>query len=403
MAYTAPNALFSQWPLNNFMQAKHRALEEDIQSLTHDDIQDKSLDDLAAEINSRHKIAPIELGQAVMKQSEEEDVTAKDYDVSAKRRVFLLTLVIPFTGNPELLSSKPPVTQGEPPALHVGDRELTYPFLNRENLTAPQVDAHFRRVVAELGGWLAIPNQTASAFNDGMRTLVPRLMLERKKRLEDHGAFIEALSFPLQKVSPLAPLVFPLKRKEITVAENPKASRAEKQHCLEEAHYRDILSTLALMSTAMERSPHAFAKINEESLRFFFLVWLNANYRGGATGETFNFTGKTDILITVDAKTVFIGECKFWKGPASLKAAIDQVLSYASWRDTKTAILLFNRGHDFSTVLSKIVPIIQKHGAYVRDIEVDGRTEKSFILKSLKDSSQELTLTVLAFNLPIPD
>jgi hypothetical protein len=85
-----------------------------------------------------------------------------------------------------------------------------------------------------------------------------------------------------------------------------------------------------------------------------------------------------------------------------LRAAIDQVLDYASWRDTKTAILLFNRGHDFSTVLSKIVPIIQKHGAYVRNIEVDGRTEKSFILKSPKDSSQELTLTVLAFNLPIP-
>ena len=40
---------------------------------------------------------------------------------------------------------------------------------------------------------------------------------------------------------------------------------------------------------------------------------------GQATGETFNAAGKTDILLRIDGKNVFIGECKFWKGPKAFR------------------------------------------------------------------------------------
>lgn len=69
------------------------------------------------------------------------------------------------------------------------------------------------------------------------------------------------------------------------------------------------------MVLVMERSPHAFAKMGEEDLRTHFLVQLNGLYEGQATGETFNFEGKTDILIRVEGKNIFIAECKFWTGP----------------------------------------------------------------------------------------
>jgi hypothetical protein len=356
-----------------------------------------SLDALAAKMIARHEIAPIAPKPGIIRESREEDTMVN----GSKRRVFVVPLVIPFTGNSDLLSCIPQSSQGVPPSLDIGETELTYSYLNKENLPAKQVDAHFRQVIANLEAWLTFPNMEARKFNEGMQYLVPKLLSERKKRLEEHSAFLEALSYPLQKVLPPAALAFPLQRNEIIVME--ATSRAERQYFLENSHYHSILDTLALMSEAMERSPHAFEKIDEESLRFFFLVWLNANYRGGATGETFNFTGKTDILITVEGKTVFIGECKFWKGPESLKDAIDQVLSYACWRDTKTAILLFNRGTTFSTILSKIVGIAREHSSYVRDLETDGLTEKSFILQHPNDESQELTLTVLAFDLPLSE
>jgi hypothetical protein len=65
---------------------------------------------------------------------------------------------------------------------------------------------------------------------------------------------------------------------------------------------------------------------------------LNGVFEGQATGETFNFQGKTDILIRAQGKNIFIAECKFWKGEKVFLETIDQLLSYLSWRDSKAAI-----------------------------------------------------------------
>ena len=114
--------------------------------------------------------------------------------------------------------------------------------------------------------------------------------------------------------------------------------------------YEYILSVLSNMVEVMERSPRAFKDMNEEDLRTHFLVHLNGHYEGQATGETFNYEGKTDILIRAEGRNIFIAECKFWTGSAGLTKALDQLLSYATWRDTKTALLVFNRDRNMSTV-----------------------------------------------------
>ena len=85
-----------------------------------------------------------------------------------------------------------------------------------------------------------------------------------------------------------------------------------------------------------------------------FLVQLNGAYEGQATGETFNGEGKTDILIRVEGKNIFVAECKFWSGEKAFLATIDQLLSYLCWRDTKAAVVVFNRNAGFSAVLAKI-------------------------------------------------
>ncbi len=90
------------------------------------------------------------------------------------------------------------------------------------------------------------------------------------------------------------------------------------------------------MALVMERSPEAFKSMDEEALRQHFLVQLNAQFEGKATGETFNMGGKTDILLREADRNAFIAECKFWKGPKGFGEAIDQLLGYASWRDSKT-------------------------------------------------------------------
>ncbi|MFL9483439.1 hypothetical protein ACI6Q2_11730 [Chitinophagaceae bacterium LWZ2-11] len=62
-------------------------------------------------------------------------------------------------------------------------------------------------------------------------------------------------------------------------------------------------------------------------------------------GEVLNRRGKTDILVSdTNGNNHFIAECKLWKGEKYLLNAIEQLLeNYVNWRDTKAAILLFNR------------------------------------------------------------
>src|SRR5580698_7522141 len=96
-------------------------------------------------------------------------------------------------------------------------------------------------------------------------------------------------------------------------------------------------------------------------MRSHFLVQLNGAFEGQATGETFNFQGKTDILIRVDGRNIFIAECKFWKGEKSFLETLDQLLSYLSWRDSKAAVLVFNRNVNFTAVLDKITVTTPTH------------------------------------------
>jgi hypothetical protein len=89
------------------------------------------------------------------------------------------------------------------------------------------------------------------------------------------------------------------------------------------AEYDEILGIIRNMVHVMERSPKAFEKMGEEDLRTQFLVQLNGQYEGRATGETFNYQGKTDILIREGDRNVFIAECKFWAGEKQYLQTID--------------------------------------------------------------------------------
>jgi hypothetical protein len=104
------------------------------------------------------------------------------------------------------------------------------------------------------------------------------------------------------------------------------------------------------------------------------LVPLNSHYEGQAHGETFNYSGKTDILIRSGDRNIFIAECKFWDGPAVLTATIDQLLGYLSWRDSKAAIILFNRNKNLSRVLETIPSVMEAHPNFQKKEEMRGPT-----------------------------
>jgi len=164
--------------------------------------------------------------------------------------------------------------------------------------------------------------------------------------------------------------------------------------------YEEILSVISNMVTVMERNPKTFGGIEEEALRDHFLVQINGKDKGQATGETFNKKGKTDILIRVDGKNIFIAECKFWGGEKKLKETLDQLLGYTTWRDTKLALLIFNRNKNFSAVLEQISEVMKNHPTFTQELFYPSETGFRFILHHPEDKNRELLLTVLAFEIP---
>ena len=155
------------------------------------------------------------------------------------------------------------------------------------------------------------------------------------------------------------------------------------------------------LTLVMERSPVSFRSMDEETLRQHFLVQLNGQFEGNATGETFNMEGKTDILLRAGDRNVFIAECKFWKGPKAFGAAIDQLLGYSAWRDSKSAILVFNRGTDTTTVLTGIDNTVKSHGNFKRVLNWPHESGFRYILHNKEDVNREVTMTVLVFHVPM--
>jgi hypothetical protein len=170
---------------------------------------------------------------------------------------------------------------------------------------------------------------------------------------------------------------------------------------LDEKEYQHIISVLSAMTVVMERAPTAFKRLDEEDFRDFFLAVLNTHYDGNATGETFNKSGKTDILIRDNNRNVFIAECKIWRGRKSFREAINQLLSYLSWRDTKAAVIIFNRNQGFSNVLAEVQAGITEHPDRKSGPDQQSPTRFRSVFGTPGDHNREITVTVMVFDVPV--
>ena len=249
--------------------------------------------------------------------------------------------------------------------------------------------------------WLS---NNVRGFKDGLGALAKQSIERRKEKLLKDRDLVAGLGYNL-KPRPSQSNTFTTSKVRRKIQPKPPEPKApgkpySPEPILAEKDYEHILSVMENMTRVMELSPSAFSEIGEENLRFHFLVQLNGLYEGNATGETFNYEGKTDILIKESRRNIFIGECKFWTGRAGYLEALDQVLSYLSWRDTKAAVLVFNRNKIFSGVLEKIQEATSTHQSYKKLKKNRSESSWTYLFGHKDDPNREITITVLAFNIP---
>jgi hypothetical protein len=258
-----------------------------------------------------------------------------------------------------------------------------------------QLDQQLRMIEQWLGGVRPMVDEHNAKVANEARDRIGRLRQGVLKR----RSVVESLGYPFR--SPVAnEIQVPLTRKRITPGLPPVTGGLKPEPAISEEDYETILSTMHHMSLVMERSPGPFVDMDEEGIRTHFLVQLNGLYEGAATGETFNANGKTDILIRVQDENVFIAECKFWKGPDGMTKALDQLMGYLTWRDTKCALVIFARDVQPTTVLAKVPDTVKRHPLFKQERPVANECWFRAVLGHPEDANREALVTVMVFHVP---
>ena len=395
--------LFSKYDLRRtFEKSLQRGFSE-IDSYQADYLLNVSTDDILDHLYDKNAGEPVELYPddiELCDQGESAEMV-NDYGrvINIKRNFYVFA--IPFTGESTLFDCQPSSYTLNPPIGKVVGDELHLTF-SRTDHDADALKQALDKRIKTIQKYIEWIRRDVEQYNSELRSkLAIRLDKRKSKLLKDKG-LVSSLGIPIrQRQDVPITYVTPVKRKRIRVPK-PKVNKKDftPEPALDLKIYDQILDTLRNMVLVMERSPHVFSKLGEEDLRTHFLVQLNGQYEGQATGETFNYEGKTDILIRAEGKNIFIAECKIWKGKKALKSTIDQLLGYLSWRDTKTAILIFNRNKNLTNVLNQIPGVVEKHPNFKKTIPQDKETEFQCVLHSNTDRNRELILTILVFDIP---
>jgi hypothetical protein len=96
-------------------------------------------------------------------------------------------------------------------------------------------------------------------------------------------------------------------------------------------------------------------------------------------------------LLPYQDVNAFIGECKFWKGPRQFNEAIDQLLGYTVWRDTKAALLLFIKTGDATSIIAKADAALREHPCFVSARSVANSSDRAdFLMHAVDDSSRHI-------------
>jgi hypothetical protein len=402
--------LFNKVDIYNVIQGQTEAIKKRVQSIPGTSLLNASEHDLVQAIvdDLRLNVPQIKDEDIYIAQSGEAQVDvsrdpmrmihdrSQSFYVPGNKTV----IAVPFDGDAEFFNVQPQSFSLSPPRGQIVKNEMLLTYV-RTDQNAEAIKREYQATVTAIKGYLRSLSESAQQFNGQLENSVKTQLKARKDRLLADAGMTAAIGLPMKKREGQA-LTYsvPVTRRVPKIEQIKTSGPFKPEPALSSEDYEEILRIVKNMVHVMELSPHAFSSMGEEDLRSHFLVQLNGVFQGQATGETFNFQGKTDILIRVDGRNVFIGECKFWKGEKVFLATIDQLLSYLSWRDTKTAVILFNRNADFTGVLAKIAETGQKHPNFKRDLGQLDESTFRYVFVQPNDPNREIVLTVMAFDVP---
>lgn len=272
-----------------------------------------------------------------------------------------------------------------------------------EDLTTEIVKQEVEREINDIIAYMERINIQVIQYNNSIRERTRAAVTKRKDQILKARDIAASLGYEMQRRHDAPPTFITQELQRVIRPQLIAAVRGgisfAPEPTIDEKEYQHILDVMRGMALMMERSPRTFTKLKEEEIRDHFLLQLNGYYKGNALGETFNGKGKTDILVREKDKNLFIGECKIWQSADGINEAIDQLLSYLTWRDTKAALVVFVKRKSIHGPLKTIMETVGAHSCMKR-AEEKGEGQQRFVFGKPEDTSREIILTAMVFHIP---
>jgi hypothetical protein len=244
--------------------------------------------------------------------------------------------------------------------------------------------------------------QFIERWNKNLKPFIEEVFKAHKEKYQQENDFFSAINV---KVNTNTTSVFSTPTITKKIVPQPiinKNQEFSSEPTMSSEMYNDILKVIYESGKNMEKKPALYQNKDEEGLRDQFLFVLETRYEGTtATGETFNRGGKTDIILKYakDGSNLFVAECKFWHGASEFLKAISQLFDrYLTWRDSKTALIMFVTNKDFTSVINVVREEIKKHAYFTKETGQRGETSFSFIFHLPQDVNKAVLFEVMLFH-----
>ena len=401
---------FSEDDGSSLIDQRRKSISAEINSQNDDYILNVNKEEYIQHLISNFHIDPVEIHRDQLTVStHEEQIPAEmhpssyfvDRDGSYTRDVIKFHL--PFTGDEELLKVRASTYSMSAPLITIEDNCICFKIINF-NSEPERIKRESENTINRLINQNGYLTNDLNKFNSSIESIASQAFDARKQQLLKKTDLISALGVPVRKsTNTSSTFSVPAKRAK-AIATNPKPTVMEKGYTpeptLDDTIYGQILKIIHDVGKQFERLPSTYAGKEEEHLRDHMLLILEPNFEGAATGETFNKSGKTDILLRHEGSNVFIAELKFWHGKKGFLETITQLLGYLTWRDSKAAVVMFVKNKIFSSVLETAKQAIKEHENYLGFVNEQEEGWYHYRFHINEDQNREVKLSLMLFHIP---
>ena len=395
---------------NSFRQIAWLEYQQNLQQAIRQEVHDRAKEyilgvdegEYKSYLTRQYTLEPLEIvanSEHIGNPRTEKEEFRDPVDRICYRDVYVFRVRYHFTGSPRLFKVQPNPAMSTTYPISVDSDTVSFEFSMANKDPAEfkrNKEEAFRRSFVNVGNI----NNNVTEWNQALPQYVNQLFDARKKHFSAENDFFAAINVA---ADPRTSEIFTaptIKRRVIPQPSVSAKTQFSSVPTMADEMYEDTLNVLHQAGQAMERKPSLYRGKDEEDLRDQFLLFLETRYSATTgTGETFNKAGKTDILLKYqDGSNLFVAECKWWSGEADFHDAIRQLFDrYLTWRDSKTALLLFVDNKNFSAVIEKVRHEAQKSPYFVRSAIDRRETSLSFEFHLPDDKQRLVKFAILLF------